>query len=80
MATARRGYDAGMSLLRFLILPVVIIVVAIVYWFASYETAGTVLLLIFGIAMGFIGWILVPTFDDVGPTAPVDPNWHERRT
>jgi hypothetical protein len=68
-----------MSLLRYLILPVGIILVAIAYWFVSYETAGTVMLLVFGIAMGFVGWILIPTFDDVGPTAPVDPNWHERR-
>ena len=23
--------------------------------------------------------VLGPTFNDVGPTAPVDPDWHERR-
>lgn len=68
-----------MSLMRYLLLPAGIILVALIYWFASYETAGTVMLLGFGIAMGFVGWILVPTFDDVGPTAPVDPDWHERR-
>ena len=68
-----------MSLARYMILPIAIILIGIIYWFASYETAGTVLLLGFGIAMGFIGWILVPTFDDVGPTAPIDQDWHERR-
>lgn len=67
-----------MSLLKKLALPVGIIALAVIYWFASYETAGTVMLLIFGIAMGFFVWILVPTFGDVGPTAPVDPDWHER--
>jgi hypothetical protein len=27
--------------------------------------------------MGVMEWVLVPTFGDVGPTAPVDPDWHE---
>lgn len=69
-----------MRIVRFLLLPVGIIVLALAYWFVSYETAGTVMLLIFGIAMGFFLWILAPTFGDVGPTAPVDPDWHERRS
>jgi len=43
----------------------------------SYEPIGTVLLVIFAIAMAVMGWILVPTLNDVGPTAPVDPDWHE---
>jgi hypothetical protein len=67
-----------MSLRRYLLLPIGIILIAIIYWFVSYETAGAVMLLVFGLAMGFVGIILVPTFDDVGPTAPVDENWHER--
>lgn len=67
-----------MSLLKMLALPIGIVALAVVYWFVSYETAGTVMLLIFGIAMGFFLWILVPTFGDVGPTAPIDPDWHER--
>jgi hypothetical protein len=37
------------------------------------------MLLLFGIAMGIMEWVLVPTFGDVGPTAPVDADWHERR-
>jgi hypothetical protein len=49
-----------------------------VYWLGSGDAAGTTMLLIFGIAMAFVLWILVPTFEDVGPTAPVDPAWHER--
>jgi len=51
-----------------------------VYYFFSGDEAGGTMLLIFGIAMGLFLWILVPTFGDVGPTAPVDPDWHERRS
>jgi hypothetical protein len=67
-----------MKLLSYLGIPVLVVIVAVVYWFLTYEPAGSVLLLIFGIAMGLMGWILVPTASDVGPTAPVDPDWHER--
>lgn len=69
-----------MSLGRYMLLPVGIVVVAVIYWFGSYETAGTVMLIIFGIAMGFVGWILLPTLGDVGPTAPIDHDWHERNS
>lgn len=68
-----------MSLRRYFFLPIGIVLLAIAYWFLSYEAAGTVMLLVFGIAMAFVGFVLVPTFDDVGPTAPVDEDWHERR-
>lgn len=65
--------------LRYFALPLLILAVAAIYWFMSdYEPAGTAMLAMFGIAMAVMGWILVPTFDDVGPTAPVDPDWHER--
>jgi hypothetical protein len=64
--------------LKYFALPLLIIAVAVIYWFVSYEPAGTAMLAIFGIAMAVMGWILVPTFGDVGPTAPVDPEWHER--
>jgi hypothetical protein len=67
-----------MRLLKYLGFPVLIIAVGIIYWFASYETSGTVLLIIFGIAMAVMGFVLVPTFNDVGPTAPTDHDWHER--
>lgn len=68
-----------MKLLKYLGLPALILFVAAVYWFLSYEAAGTAMLAIFAIAMGIMGWILVPTAGDVGPTAPVDPDWAERR-
>ena len=66
-----------MALLKYLTIPLLILITAVIYWFVSYDWIGSVLLLIFAIAMAVIGWILVPTFDDVGPTAPVDPDWHE---
>lgn len=50
----------------------------LVYWLLSYDPAGTTMLALFGIAMAVFLWALIPTFDDVGPVAPVDPDWHER--
>jgi hypothetical protein len=68
-----------MRLLKYLGFPILIITVGVIYWFVAYEWSGTVLLIVFGIAMGVMGWVLVPTFNDVGPTAPTDPDWHERQ-
>jgi hypothetical protein len=65
------------ALLKYMTIPLGILITGVVYWFVSYEWIGTVLLLIFAIAMAVMGWILVPTLNDVGPTAPVDPDWHE---
>lgn len=76
---ARIGIMTGMTLVKYLGIPLIILVVGIVYWFLSYEASGTVLLVIFAIAMALMGWVLVPTFGDAGATAPVDPEWHERR-
>lgn len=64
--------------LKYFAIPLAIIAVAMAYWFLSYEPAGTAMLAIFGLAMGVMGWILVPTVGDVGATAPVDPDWQER--
>jgi hypothetical protein len=68
-----------MTLLKVLGIPAGIAIVGAIYWFVSYEPAGTVLLLLFAIAMGVMSWSLVPTFGDIGPTAPVEEDWHERR-
>ncbi len=68
-----------MRLLKFIAIPGLVLVTAAAYWFLSYEVAGSVLLLIFGIALTVMIWVLGPTLNDVGPTAPVDPDWHERR-
>lgn len=67
-----------MTFLKQASMPLLLFVTAAAYWFLSYEWIGTVLLVIFGIAMSLMIWALGPTIDDVGPTAPVDPDWHER--
>lgn len=60
---------------RFVIVPAGILAVALVYWILSRDMAGTTMLAIFGLAMGLYGAILLPAANDVGPTAPVDPDW-----
>jgi hypothetical protein len=67
-----------MSLRVYLLLPLGIALVAVVYWWLSGEPAGTAMLVVFALAMTVMGWILLPTAGDVGPTAPVDESWHER--
>lgn len=59
----------------YLFFPVLAVVTGTAYWFLSHEAAGTVMLLIFGGAMTFFMWVLVPTFDHEGNTAPVDPDF-----
>jgi hypothetical protein len=66
-----------MSLMKYMLLPLVIAAVGVVYWFISYEAIGSVLLIVFAMAMAVMGWILVPTADNVGPTAPVDPDFED---
>jgi hypothetical protein len=66
------------SLKRYLLVPALIGVIGVIYWFLSYEVAGTALLIIFALAMALFGWVLVPTANNIGPVAPVDPDWHER--
>ncbi len=64
---------------RYFLLPIGIGVVAVVYWVLSYDMAGTTMLGVFALAMALFGSILLPTVNDVGPTAPVDPDWEPRR-
>jgi hypothetical protein len=66
------------SLKQYLLVPALIAAIGVIYWFLSYEVAGTALLIIFALAMGLFGWVLVPTANNIGPVAPVDPDWHER--
>jgi hypothetical protein len=67
-----------MSLWKYMLLPVGIAAVGVVYWFVSdYEAIGTVLLIVFAAAMAVMGWVLVPTAGNVGPTAPVDPDFED---
>ena len=66
-------------LIRILALPIVIAVVGAVYWWASGEPAGSALLLIFAGAVAVFLWVLLPTSENVGPTAPVDPDFEVKR-
>ena len=67
-----------MTFLKQAAMPLGLLITGVAYWFLTYEWIGTVLLLIFTLAMALMIWVLGPTVDDVGPTAPVDPDWHER--
>lgn len=67
-----------MTFLKQAAMPLALLITGVAYWFLTYEWIGTVLLLIFTLAMALMIWVLGPTVDDVGPTAPVDPDWHER--
>ena len=67
-------------LIRSLALPALIAVVGIVYLVVSRgEPAGSALLMIFAAAMAVFTWVLLPTADNEGPTAPVDPDFEPRR-
>ncbi len=66
-----------MSLAKYMILPIGIFLVGVIYWFVSYEPAGSVMLIVFAGAMAVFGWTLMPTANDVGPTAPVDPDFED---
>ena len=63
-------------MIRYLALPALIAVVGIVYLIVTGgEPAGSSLLLIFAAAMGVFTWVLLPTADNEGPTAPIDPDF-----
>jgi hypothetical protein len=67
-------------LIRYLAFPALIAVVGIVYMVLTHgEPAGSALLLIFSGAMAVFLWVLLPTVDNVGPTASVDPDFEPER-
>ena len=67
-------------MIRYLAFPALIAVVGIVYLVLSHgEPAGSALLLIFAAAMGVFIWVLVPTANNEGPTAPIDPDFEMKR-
>jgi hypothetical protein len=66
--------------IRILGLPILIAAVGAIYWLGTGgEPAGSALLLIFAAALAVFLWVLVPTADNVGPTAPVDPDFELKR-
>jgi hypothetical protein len=66
--------------IRYLALPILIAIVGLTYLWASHgEPAGSALLLIFAAAMAVFMWVLLPTSENVGPTAPVDPDFEAKR-
>lgn len=73
----RLGYNRAMIRLVSGIFIVGHVALVLIYWVFSGDSAGTAMLAIFGVAMVLMGRILIPTFNDVGATAPVDPDWHE---
>ena len=67
-------------MLRYLALPLLVAIVGVVYLWASHgEPAGSALLLIFAAAMAVFMWVLLPTADNQGPTAPVDSDFELKR-
>ena len=60
-----------------MLLPIGIAIVGGIYWFFSHEYAGTVMLIVFAGAMAVMGFVLLPTRENVGPTAPVDPDFED---
>lgn len=64
------------AMIRSLALPALIAVVGIVYLVVSRgEPAGSALLLIFAAAMFVFTGVLLPTTENEGPTAPIDPDF-----
>jgi hypothetical protein len=62
--------------IRYLAFPALIAAVGVVYLIATGgEPAGSALLLIFAGAMFVFTWVLLPTVDNEGPTAPIDPDF-----
>lgn len=65
--------------IRFFVFPGGIALLALAYYLLSEDMAGTTMLAVFALAMALFGSILLPTVNDVGPTAPVDPDWEPRK-
>lgn len=62
---------------RYLALPLLILGAAGSYLLLSGELAGATMMLVFAGAATFFMWVLVPTFDHEGNTAPIDPDFPE---
>ena len=64
-------------LARYLAFPLLILATGGGYLLLSGELAGATMMLVFAGAATFFMWILVPTFDHEGNTAPIDPDFPE---
>ena len=64
-----------MKLARYLFLPALIAIVALIYLVLAGEYAGATMLIVFIGASALFMWILVPTVDHEGNTAPIDPDF-----
>jgi hypothetical protein len=64
----------------FVLIPIGHALIFGVYWLMSGDAAGTVMSLMLAAALGLLGFALLPTVRDVGPTAPVDDDWERPRT
>ena len=66
-------------LARYLAFPIVVLVVGGFYLLFSRppELAGATMLFAFAGAAAFFMWVLVPTVDHEGNTAPIDPDFPE---
>ena len=62
---------------RYLAFPLLILVTGGGYLLLSGELAGATMMLVFAGAATFFMWVLVPTFDHEGNTAPIDPDFPE---
>lgn len=62
---------------RYLAFPILILVTGGAYLLLSGELAGATMMLVFAGAAAFFMWVLVPTFDHEGNTAPIDPDFPE---
>jgi hypothetical protein len=64
-------------LAAYLFFPILVFVTAAAYYAFSSppDLAGATMLVFFGVAMTFFMWVLVPTFDNEGNTAPIDPDF-----
>lgn len=62
---------------RYLAVPLLILGAGGSYLLLSGELAGATMMLVFAGAATFLMWVLVPTFDHEGNTAPIDPDFPE---
>ena len=66
-------------MIRYLAFPALIATVGVIYMIATHgEPAGSSLLLIFAGAMFVFTWVLLPTMDNEGPTAPIDSDFEPK--